>query len=231
MSYFIANWKLNGSVEMVETLLGAIPEDVAFSEVAICPPLPFLSALKQKGASISLGAQDCSGHESGAFTGEVSAKMVAEAGCQYVIVGHSERREHHSETNEQVRAKAEKAIESGLTPIICIGETLAEREAGFVLEVLEKQYAASVPSAAHAENCIIAYEPVWAIGTGKVASLEQVEAVHRHLKSFNEDMPLLYGGSVKPNNIHEICAVQGVDGVLVGSASIDPQQFAAMLTK
>ncbi len=227
MSYFVANWKMYGNQALVSELAQAMPESSRFDSIVICPPAPLLDRVNSV-FSCEMGGQDCSPYEHGAYTGDVSAPMLKDLGCSYVILGHSERRQHHGEKDVLVKAKAEAAMKAGLTPIICVGETLAEREGGFVLEVLEKQVAASIPDSG---DYLIAYEPVWAIGTGHTPSLEQIEAAHAHIKQVSGGAAVLYGGSVKPANLDEILTVQTVDGVLVGSASIDSESFRKMIEK
>lgn len=199
-------------------------------EVVLCPPFTQLAAANMvlSGTGIALGAQDCHDQPQGAFTGDISAQMLRRAGCDYVIVGHSERREQHHETSAQVKGKASAAIEAGLTPILCVGESLAQREAGNALEVVAQQLAESLPDAA--DGCIIAYEPIWAIGSGLTATTDDIALMHQHLKKIlDKPLPVLYGGSVKPANSAEICALSAVDGVLVGSASLNGDDFAAII--
>jgi triosephosphate isomerase len=182
------------------------------------------------GSAIGVGGQDCHADASGAHTGDVSAEMLADAGARWVIVGHSERRTDHGETDEQVRAKAAAGLRAGLTPIICVGETLAQRKAGETLAVLARQIAASVPSGA--ANIVVAYEPVWAIGTGLTPTIAEIDEAHRHLRAkLGSVVPdaqavrILYGGSVKPSNAGEILGVADVDGALVGGASLKVADF------
>ncbi|MGB0660884.1 MAG: triose-phosphate isomerase [Mangrovicoccus sp.] len=232
------NWKMNGlkaSLGEVESLLGA--EAPAY-DVLLCPPALLVAAMadKAEGSWLKVGAQDCHAAVSGAHTGDISAEMIADAGGSAVILGHSERRADHGETDAEVKAKAEAAQAAGLAPIVCIGETEAERDAGDTLQVVSTQLAGSVPD--QAAGLVIAYEPVWAIGTGRTPTLEQIAEVHTTLraelaKRFGEaaaaDIPLLYGGSVKPGNATEIFAVEDVDGALVGGASLKAADFAAII--
>ena len=236
------NWKMNGSLAEGPALAKAIAEgfggiDAARTAAVLCPPAPLLLPIRDAlaGSAVGLGAQDCHAKPSGAFTGDISARLLAEAGCRYVIVGHSERRTLHGESDDVVRAKAEAAIAAGLVAIVCVGETLAEREAGATARVLEKQVDGSVPGVATAANVVLAYEPVWAIGTGKVASTAQVAEAHaglrRRLGQNHADgaaFRILYGGSVKPDNAVELLALDDVDGALVGGASLDAKQFLAI---
>jgi triosephosphate isomerase len=231
------NWKMNGlnaSLGEVKAMVEGAA-GVPGVELAICPPATLASTVGQslKGSAISLGGQDCHSEKSGAFTGDVSAEMWADIGAKYVIVGHSERRQHHGETDAIVAAKAAAVLRAGLTPIICIGESLAERDAGQTLAVIATQLAGSVPEAAGTRPIVIAYEPVWAIGTGRTPTTAQVAEVHGAIGKALEarfgaagrGIRLLYGGSVKPDNARELMAVEGVDGALVGGASLKAADF------
>lgn len=206
--------------------LGCVEEEV---EVVVCPPYTQLAAAQMvlTGTPIALGAQNCHQEASGAYTGEISAEMVRRSGCHYVIVGHSERREYYQETDEMVRAKAEAVQKQGLTPIVCVGESLHEREAGEALSVIGGQLERSLPGD---DDYIVAYEPVWAIGTGKTPTLDDIAEVHEFIKKqLNNDVPVVYGGSVKPANAEEIMAMDAVNGVLVGGASLDGESFAQIV--
>ena len=233
------NWKMNG-LKASAAEIGGLAERLAKGanpgcEMLICPPATLLSIFSPLtyAAGIGLGAQDCHAKASGAHTGDISAEMLKDIGCSYVIVGHSERRADHGETNEIVRAKADAVHRAGLTAIICIGETEAERDAGATLRVVESQIKGSVPENATAENTVIAYEPVWAIGTGRTPSADDVAEVHalirKELQGLLGDtadaMRILYGGSVKPSNAEELMAVANVDGALVGGASLKAADF------
>lgn len=234
------NWKMNGLAESL-TEIAALAADHPnpACEVLICPPATLLSRLADAtaGGPVRTGGQDCHAAASGAHTGDVSAEMIADAGGAYVIVGHSERRADHGEDDATVRAKAEAAWRAGLSAIICIGETLDEREAGRTIEIVGDQLQGSVPEGATAANTVIAYEPVWAIGTGKVPTLEEIGAVHDDIRArltarFGEDaagMRLLYGGSVKPSNAAEIFDVSNVNGALVGGASLKAADFGGIV--
>src|SRR3954468_14967468 len=213
----VGNWKMNGShAANAELLAGLQAEGPWVGEVAVCAPFPYLAevALSLQGESIAWGAQDCSAHESGAYTGEVSAAMLAEFGCRYVIVGHSERRAYHGETDQQVADKAKAALAHHLTPIVCVGETLAEREAGQTDAVVKRQLSAVIHTLGHCvPQIVVAYEPVWAIGTGRTASPAQAQEVHALLRAqlhaattHSDAMRVLYGGSVKPDNAAELFA-------------------------
>jgi len=234
------NWKMNGfSASLVE--IRAIAEgarQLSGVELVVCPPATLAGAAAQvlKGSPINLGGQDCHPEKSGAFTGDVSAEMWADIGAKYVIVGHSERRAMHGETDAIVSAKASAGFRAGLVPIICIGETLAQRDAGQTAAVVASQLGGSVPDAAAHATFVVAYEPVWAIGTGRTPTLGQVAEVHGALRmglqkrfgSEGASVRLLYGGSVKPDNARELMAVEGVDGALVGGASLKSADFLAI---
>ncbi|WP_299817234.1 triose-phosphate isomerase [uncultured Jannaschia sp.] len=217
------NWKMNG-------LRAALGEARAIAEGApsgivtlLCPPATLLAAMPE---GLATGGQCCHTNETGAHTGDVSAEMLADAGATYCITGHSERRADHGERDADVLAQTEAAWRAGLTAILCIGETLEQREAGRTLDVLSAQLAGSLPEGATAENTVVAYEPVWAIGTGKVASPEQVAEVHDALRAqVGPDMSLLYGGSVKAANAADIFELGNVDGALVGGASLRAADF------
>ncbi|THH38819.1 triose-phosphate isomerase [Aliishimia ponticola] len=236
------NWKMNGlaaSLKELAALAQAITADDQ-TGILICPPAPLLYRASEaaKGTGISIGAQDCHGDADGAYTGDISAAMIADTGATHVIVGHSERREAHHEDDAEVRGKARAAHACDLTAIICIGETEAEREAGNTLDILAGQLAGSCPDNATAANTVIAYEPIWAIGTGRVPTLEQIVEVHDHLRAkliarFGDEghaMRLLYGGSVKPDNAATIFKADNVDGALVGGASLKATDFAPIIT-
>jgi triosephosphate isomerase len=235
----VGNWKMNGSrvanAELLAALAAAGPFD---ADVAVCAPFPYLGevALSLQGQRMAWGAQDCSKHDSGAFTGEVSASMLAEFGCRYVIVGHSERRALHAESDQLVADKAKAALAHKLTPIVCVGETLAEREAGQTDAVVKRQLSAVIHTLAHCiSQVVVAYEPVWAIGTGRTASPEQAQAVHALLRAQlhaatqnSDEMLLLYGGSVKADNAASLFAQADIDGGLIGGASLKAADFAAI---
>ena len=208
-------------------------------EALLCVPatLVSLAAEATHGSALKVGGETCHGAESGAHTGDISAEMLADAGASHVIVGHSERRTDHGETNEIVAGQAAAALRAGLTPIICIGESLDQRKAGETLEFVSSQIAGSIPEGAKAEEIVIAYEPIWAIGTGEVASPEQIDEVHTAIRSrlaerFGADgaglIPLLYGGSMKPGNAAEILEVTDVNGGLIGGASLKAADFLAI---
>jgi triosephosphate isomerase len=223
------NWKMHGSRESNRALVAGIVAGLenATAECAVCPPYPYLDQVSEqlRGTKVAWGAQNVSDQPQGAFTGEVSASMLAEFGCRYVIVGHSERRHVFGEGDRLVAAKFAAARKAGLVPILCVGETLAEREAGRTEEVVARQLDAVAFSQA-----VLAYEPVWAIGTGKNATPEQVQAVHGFLRrKVPADTRILYGGSVKPQNAREIFAMPDVDGGLIGGASLVAGDFLAIV--
>jgi len=235
----VGNWKMHGSHAANAQLLGGLQAAGPWvAEVAVCPPFPYLAevALSLQGGEIAWGAQDCSAHESGAHTGEVSAAMLAEFGCRYVIVGHSERRAGHAESDQLVADKAKAALAHRLTPIVCVGETLEERDAGRTDDVVKRQMSAVIHTIGHCiSQIVVAYEPVWAIGTGKTASPAQAQAVHALLRAqlhaataHAGDMRLLYGGSVKPDNAAELFAQADIDGGLIGGAALKAVDFAAI---
>ncbi|MBQ2263001.1 MAG: triose-phosphate isomerase [Loktanella sp.] len=227
------NWKMNGlRADLAE--LENLPQDQGV-DVLICLPTTLIPAARD--LPLAIGGQDCHAATHGAHTGDISAPMLVDAGATYVLTGHSERRSDHGETDADVAAKSKAAHETGLITIICIGETLAIRAAGTTLDIIDGQLAKSVPDCATAENTLIAYEPVWAIGTGKVPSTDQIAEVHAHIHarlaerfSDGADFGILYGGSVKSSNAAEIFAVPHVTGALVGGASLKAADFAPIVT-
>jgi triosephosphate isomerase (TIM) len=233
------NWKMHGSrAANAELLAGILAARPFAADLAVCVPYPFLSevAVTLSGSGIAWGAQDCSAHPQGAYTGEVSASMLSEFGCRYVIVGHSERRSYHGESDELVAEKAQAALAKGMTPIVCVGETLAQREAGETEAVVKRQLSVVIHALAHcAGEMVVAYEPVWAIGTGKVATPEQAQAVHALLRAQlraatarADAMTLLYGGSMKPDNAAALLSQPDIDGGLIGGASLKAADFVAL---
>jgi len=196
-------------------------------DIVICPSFPLLYPVAQKIMEIELeiGAQDCHLEEKGAFTGDVSAETLKTVGCSWVIIGHSERRQHHSETNALVNKKAQAAHKAGLKTIICVGESPEVRKEGKTLELIKEQITKSLPSDASYENTVIAYEPIWAIGTGKTATTQDIEEVHNFIASIKENVKILYGGSVNEKNAAEIFSTKNVGGVLVGGASLKADSF------
>ena len=233
------NWKMHGNHRAnAELLAGIIGVRPFGCDVAVCVPYPYLSetAVALAGSDLRWGAQDCSAHEQGAYTGEVSAAMLAEFGCRYVIVGHSERRQYHAENDQLVADKAKAALACGITPIVCVGETLAQREAGQTEAVVKRQLSAVIHALGHcAGEMVVAYEPVWAIGTGRVATPEQAQSVHALLRAqlsaataHAGDMKILYGGSMKPDNAVSLLSQPDIDGGLIGGASLKAADFAAI---
>jgi triosephosphate isomerase len=235
------NWKMHGltaSGDELDALTAAISGTNAAA--LVCPPATLIAAFADRatGSAVTIGGQDCHAAASGAHTGDISAEMIADAGGTYVIVGHSERRADHGESDGDVCAKTKAAWRAGLTAIVCVGEVEAERDAGRALEVVGSQIAGSVPDGATKANLVVAYEPVWAIGTGRTPSLDDIAEVHdfmraRLVERFGADIGravrLLYGGSVKPGNAREIFATSNVDGGLVGGASLQAVDFAAIV--
>lgn len=236
------NWKMNGTGESLDELRmivnrpnSAIGEKI---DALICVPatLVFRAAQSVEGEALSIGGQDCHFKKSGAHTGDISAEMLKDAGASHVIVGHSERRTDHGETDAVVNAKAKAGWDAGLVAIICVGETEAQRKAGSTLDVISTQLAGSIPDNANARNTIIAYEPVWAIGTGLTPTADDVQQVHASIRAALETrfaadggkMRILYGGSVKPANAVELLGVANVDGALVGGASLKAADFLAI---
>jgi triosephosphate isomerase len=232
------NWKMNGSVSAARTLakdiaagLGTLRERCDF---VVCPPALHLSVVKEAldETAVAVGGQDCALTENGAFTGDISAEMLADFGCSYVILGHSERRQYHKESDATVAAKGALAHKKGLITIICIGERESERDAGKAEGVVAAQLEGSLPASSTAENTVIAYEPVWAIGTGKTATPEDVRAMHLFIRAKLKEkladsaqMRILYGGSVKPENAGALLSIDNVDGALIGGASLKADQY------
>ena len=240
------NWKMNGSLAANEALLTALAEGLTGNPdcgIAVCVPAPYLAqvqALKARHPSLSgldIGAQDVSAQASGAYTGEVSAAMLSELGCRYCLVGHSERRHYHAETDAVLAEKTRAALAGGITPIVCVGETLAEREAGRTEEVVKRQLAAVIHVNGHCiSEIVVAYEPVWAIGTGKTASPAEVQAVHAvlraQLKAATDKyakVKILYGGSMNAANAASLMAEADIDGGLIGGASLKAPEFLKII--
>jgi len=242
----VGNWKMHGSRAGVETLLGALSSSVAASgrdeahaEVAVCPTYVHLAQAVDlcAGSPVAVGAQDCSHMQSGAYTGEVAAQMLVDLGCNWVILGHSERRQYHAESDQLVAAKLTAAMETGLRPIVCVGETREQREAGEAQAVVGGQLAGALADQAQLEGLVVAYEPVWAIGTGLTATPEQAQDMHAFIRGCLEDIEgvnpagtrLLYGGSVKAANAAELFAGPDIDGALVGGAALVAEDFQAII--
>jgi triosephosphate isomerase len=235
------NWKMNGSLQSNEALVQALLSNAAQwkCDVALCVPAPYLSQLQSlsKASPLLFGAQDVSMHEAGAYTGEVSAAMLKDFDCRYAIVGHSERRQFHAENDALVAAKAQKALAFGITPIVCVGETLQEREAGLTEEVVKRQLAAVIHVNGHCiSEIVLAYEPVWAIGTGKTATPEQAQHVHAVLRgqlraasAHADRVHIVYGGSMNAANAAQLLAQPDIDGGLVGGASLKAADFLSII--
>lgn len=240
------NWKMNGSLAANQLLLGALAEGLAerpLCDVAVCVPTPYLHSVQALRSAnpalkaVQLGAQDVSAQAAGAYTGEVSAAMLQELGCRYVIVGHSERRQYHGESDALVADKTRAALAAGVTPIVCVGETLAEREAGRTEEVVKRQLAAVIHANGHCiSEIVVAYEPVWAIGTGKTASPEEAQAVHSVLRAQlhaasdqSARVKILYGGSMNAANAASLLSQPDIDGGLIGGASLKATDFLKII--
>ncbi len=234
------NWKMNGiatDLHEVQVLLGNHPSPAC--DMLLCPPATLIDRMASlaKGSALQIGGQDCHANASGAHTGDVSAAMLRDAGASHVILGHSERRADHGETDAQVKAKAQAALADGLVTVICVGETEAQRDAGSTLSVIGAQLAQSIPDMQDTTPLVVAYEPVWAIGTGRTPTLSEIAEVHADIRArltarFGaqaKTIRLLYGGSVKPGNAAEIFALPNVDGALVGGASLKAADFGAIV--
>lgn len=237
------NWKMNGDHKSAKALVQDIIKDLDSqilekADILICPPSLYIDSIKQtlNDTSILIGAQDCSDKETGAYTGQISAAMLNDTGCSYVIVGHSERRQYNGETDQNISVKARNALNNGITPIICVGETLTDRESGNEYNIIEEQLKHSIPeNIQDDEDIVIAYEPVWAIGTGKTASPTDVEKMHSFIReklkehlAQSENIRILYGGSMKPENAKDLLSTPNVDGGLIGGASLKADQFIAI---
>jgi triosephosphate isomerase len=241
-TYVIGNWKMHGHAAESKLLVSAIAQTAqglrSTVTPVICPPYLLVPSAHEwlKDSKICLGGQDCHWQQEGAFTGDVSAKMLKDAGCSYVIVGHSERRQYHGETDAEVARKTAAARDAGLAPVVCVGEDMEIREQGNAESLVAQQVLTSLPET-YPQPLIIAYEPIWAIGTGKTASLNDISSMHAAIKQEvaayckwrKDDVHVLYGGSVKPGNAEEILRLPEVDGVLVGGASLKAEQFTAIL--
>lgn len=226
MKFIVGNWKMNGTVSVLQEFYEKLGNVKTDNKIIICPPFTLLNTGSDRPKNLDLGAQDCSIHENGAFTGEISAAMISATGAKYVIVGHSERRKYHNETNELVANKASVAAANGLIPIICIGETAEDKKAGRTLDVISQQIKISVPP--DLSEFIIAYEPIWAIGTGHTPTNEDIELVHTRIAAMTP-APILYGGSVNSANASQIMSVKNVSGVLVGGASLKSEEFLSII--
>lgn len=235
------NWKMHGSRSSIESLLAGL-QDVSANtsiDVAVCPPAVYVDLALASGQSMKVGGQDCSEHsDDGAYTGEVSARMLKDAGCELVLLGHSERRQYHGESDELIGSKYAAAVAAGLVPVLCVGETREQREAGDAEQIVAAQLKTALTDQADLTTLVVAYEPVWAIGTGLTATPEQAQAMHAFIRKTlaeldgvdAQQVTLLYGGSVKAGNAAELFAEADIDGALVGGAALDAEQFAAIIT-
>lgn len=239
------NWKMNGSKDESRALIAAIVNELSQdeaildnAEILVCPPVLYLGDVRHAlhgYPSVVFGAQDVSLYDNGAYTGDISAKMLKDAGCSYVILGHSERRQYHDESDADIKVKAEKVLAQDMVPVICVGETESERDAGEQEAVVAKQLKGAIPELKPHENLVIAYEPVWAIGTGKTASPQDAEAMHsfirselKSLVSAPNSVRILYGGSMKPENAKELLGQENIDGGLIGGASLKADAFLSI---
>lgn len=233
---------MNGTPDAANILAADVNErakvEKSLPDILVCPPAPLLGAVGDAilGGPVQLGAQDCHAKEKGAHTGDTSAWLLAAIGCKFVIVGHSERRADHGETSADVKLKAEAALNAGLTPIICVGETDEQRDAGKAFEIITTQVSESIPQTSTAENTVVAYEPVWAIGTGRTATESDIEGAHQEIRAaFSkirgtaDALRILYGGSVKGSNAEAILRTKGVNGALVGGASLNADDFWSII--
>ncbi|WP_420723959.1 triose-phosphate isomerase [Hwanghaeella sp. LZ110] len=236
------NWKMNGLLSDGTALAQAVAQGGkdAPCDILICPPVTLLGAVKSvlSGSAIQLGAQDCHWQEKGAHTGDISPQMLVDVGCSHVILGHSERRADHGETDSQVAQKASAAHQAGLIAVICVGETEAQRDAGDTMSVISAQLDGSVPQSATSENTVIAYEPVWAIGTGRTPTAQEANQVHAHIRAHlhgrlgdagTAALRILYGGSMKPGNAADLLAQPDIDGGLIGGAALKAEDFLSIV--
>ena len=232
-SFFVANWKLNGNLQFIDQFISNISLPNANSKcVVICPTAIHLDYLSKNKNGFYVGAQNVSEHEEGAYTGEISVRSLIEINVDFCIVGHSERRQIFKEKNEDINLKSERLVANNVIPIICIGETLEQKEKGITNTVLEEQLMNSIPSSSTFENTIIAYEPVWAIGTGLTPTIDEIDETHRFIRSHNDKFnkyKILYGGSVKASNAKEITHLANVDGALIGGASLKSEEFTKII--
>ena len=231
-SIFIANWKLNGNIDFIKHYYQKLTTNNK-NCVVVCSPSIYLNTLKTDGKNMFKGAQDVSIYKEGAYTGEISAEMLEDNKINFCLVGHSERRQYFSENNETVKLKSLNLIETNIIPVICIGETLKEKETNQTKEVLIKQINDSVPNISNSKNTIIAYEPIWAIGTGLTPTLEDIDEVHDFIKTIDKrfnTFKVLYGGSVKSSNSSDIVALKNVDGCLIGGSSLKVDEFNSIIS-
>ena len=232
-SFFVANWKLNGNLQFIDQFISNISLPNADSKcVVICPTAIHLDYLSKNKNGFYVGAQNVSEHEEGAYTGEISVRSLVETNVNFCIVGHSERRQIFKEKDQDINLKSQRLIANNVIPIICIGETLEQKEKGITNTVLEEQLMNSIPSSSTFENTIIAYEPVWAIGTGLTPTIEEIDETHRFIRDHNDKFnkyKILYGGSVKASNAREITDLANVDGALIGGASLKSEEFTKII--
>ena len=232
-SFFVANWKLNGNLQFIDQFISNISLPNANSKcVVICPTAIHLDYLSKNKNGFYVGAQNVSEHEEGAYTGEISVRSLIETNVDFCIVGHSERRQIFKEKDQDINLKSERLIANNVIPIICIGETLEQKEKGITNTVLEEQLMNSIPSSSTFENTIIAYEPVWAIGTGLTPTIDEIDETHRFIRRHNDKFnkyKILYGGSVKASNAKEITDLANVDGALIGGASLKSEEFTKII--
>ena len=232
-SFFVANWKLNGNFKFIDQFITEIslPKDTAKC-VVICPTSIHLDYMSKNKKNFYVGAQNVSQHKDGAFTGEISADSLSDLNVNFCIVGHSERRQFFFEKNEEINHKSENLIQNNIIPIICVGETLEDKEKGITNDILEEQLKDSIPISSNFQNTLIAYEPVWAIGTGLTPTNEEINDTHSFIREHNDKFnkfKILYGGSVKSNNAKEITSLLNVDGALIGGASLKSDEFAKII--
>ena len=233
--FFVANWKMNGSINFIDNFLSKLVlNDINLENTCniICPPSPYIQYVSKRLEGFYIGGQDCSIFEDGAYTGDVSASMLTDMNCNFCIVGHSERRKNFYETNEDVLKKASNCLQHGINPIICIGETLEQKKKNLTKEILSRQILESIPKNSNDNNSIIAYEPVWAIGTGLTPKLEEISEIHHFIKneiSGFKKFKVIYGGSVKSSNSRNILKLENVDGILIGGASLDVEDLNNIL--
>ena len=232
-SFFVANWKLNGNLQFIDQFISNIFLPSANSKcVVICPTAIHLDYLSKNKNGFYVGAQNVSEHEEGAYTGEISVRSLIETNVDFCIVGHSERRQIFKEKDQDINLKSQRLVANNVIPIICIGETLEQKEKGITNTVLEEQLMNSIPSSSTFENTIIAYEPVWAIGTGLTPTIDEIDETHRFIRSHNDKFnkyKILYGGSVKASNAKEITHLANVDGALIGGASLKSEEFTKII--
>ena len=232
-SFFVANWKLNGNLQFIDQFISNISLPNADSKcVVICPTAIHLDYLSKNKNGFYVGAQNVSEHEEGAYTGEISVRSLVETNVNFCIVGHSERRQIFKEKDQDINLKSQGLVSNNVIPIICIGETLEQKEKGITNTVLEEQLMNSIPSSSTFENTIIAYEPVWAIGTGLTPTIDEIDETHRFIRSHNDKFnkyKILYGGSVKASNAKEITHLANVDGALIGGASLKSEEFTKII--